>query len=184
MARPRSEEKRTQILEAATRVVAERGDSAPTAQIAKLAGVSEGSIFTYFETKDDLLNDLHDTLSGELREAVARGFSKEAEGRARVLHAWRGSISWGLANPTKMAALRVLNVSHCVTELRREQGASRGSRFLAEAMGIADDPPGWPVGLFASLMSLTIDLIQKHPRQAERYSTAGVEAFLRAVGRR
>jgi AcrR family transcriptional regulator len=51
MARPRSEDKRNAILEAATEVVAEQGVSAPTARIAKRAGVAEGTLFTYFENK-------------------------------------------------------------------------------------------------------------------------------------
>ena len=54
MARPRSEDKRTAILEAATEVVAVLGVGAPTAKIAKGAGVAEGTLFTYFATKDDL----------------------------------------------------------------------------------------------------------------------------------
>ena len=48
MARPRSEDKRTAILEAATEVVAELGIGAPTAKVAKGAGVAEGTLFTYF----------------------------------------------------------------------------------------------------------------------------------------
>jgi AcrR family transcriptional regulator len=55
MARPLSEDKRTAILEAATEVVATLGLSAPTAKIAKGAGVAEGTLFTYFANKDELL---------------------------------------------------------------------------------------------------------------------------------
>ena len=56
MARPKSDDKRDAILAAATRVIAAQGLSAPTAAIAKEAGVSNGSLFTYFETKADLLS--------------------------------------------------------------------------------------------------------------------------------
>jgi AcrR family transcriptional regulator len=42
---------------AATRVIAAQGLSAPTAVIAREAGVANGSLFTYFETKADLIND-------------------------------------------------------------------------------------------------------------------------------
>lgn len=58
MARPKSDEKRNAILEAATRVIVAQGLSAPTAGIAKEADIANGSLFTYFETKADLFNHL------------------------------------------------------------------------------------------------------------------------------
>lgn len=59
MARPRSEDKRQTILRAATQLFAEEGLNAPTARIAKAAGVAEGTIFTYFANKDVLMNQLY-----------------------------------------------------------------------------------------------------------------------------
>ncbi|MGA3213836.1 MAG: TetR family transcriptional regulator, partial [Terriglobales bacterium] len=54
MARPRSEDKRNAPMAAATRVIVIHGLRAPTALIAQEAGVFNGSLFTYFETKTDL----------------------------------------------------------------------------------------------------------------------------------
>ena len=45
MARPRSEDKHQALLEAATEIVASHGLAAPTAQIARRAGVAEGTLF-------------------------------------------------------------------------------------------------------------------------------------------
>ena len=57
MARPKSEDKRNAILDAATRVFAECGlTAAPTSEISRRAGVADGPLFTYFKTKDDLIN--------------------------------------------------------------------------------------------------------------------------------
>jgi AcrR family transcriptional regulator len=57
VARPKSDDKRNAILYAATRVFAERGlTAAPTSEISKQAGVAEGTLLTYFKTKDDLMN--------------------------------------------------------------------------------------------------------------------------------
>ena len=74
MARPLSEDKRTAILEAATEVVAMLGVSAPTAKIAKGAGVAEGTLFTYFANKDELLNRLYLELKTDLRDAMMTGY--------------------------------------------------------------------------------------------------------------
>ncbi|MGZ6530093.1 MAG: TetR/AcrR family transcriptional regulator [Tumebacillaceae bacterium] len=52
-------EKHWQILEAAVRVFSEKGFSASrTSEVAKEAGVSEGTIFNYFKTKKDLLTSM------------------------------------------------------------------------------------------------------------------------------
>lgn len=60
MARPKSEDKRNAILDAATRLFAERGlAAAPTSEISNWAGVAEGTLFTYFRPKDDLINSLY-----------------------------------------------------------------------------------------------------------------------------
>ena len=74
MARPLSEDKQTAILEAATEVVAMLGVSAPTAKIAKGAGVAEGTLFTYFANKDELLNRLYLELKMDLRDAMMTGY--------------------------------------------------------------------------------------------------------------
>lgn len=69
MARPRTID-RAQILDAARQVFLEHGFSASTAAIAREAGVSEGSIFKRFATKEDLfvaamgLEDLELDLEG------------------------------------------------------------------------------------------------------------------------
>src|SRR5579864_8736119 len=48
--------RRAQILEAATKVFAEKGfHRATTKDIARAAGIAEGTIYTYFASKSDLL---------------------------------------------------------------------------------------------------------------------------------
>ncbi len=74
MARPLSEGKRTAILEAATEAVAVLGLSAPTAKIASGAGVAEGTLFTYFANKDELLNQLYLELKMDIRDAMITGY--------------------------------------------------------------------------------------------------------------
>jgi AcrR family transcriptional regulator len=51
MARVRSPEKRPAILRAAVREIAKVGLGAPTAKIARRAGVAAGTFFTYFRTR-------------------------------------------------------------------------------------------------------------------------------------
>ncbi|MDP9474153.1 MAG: TetR/AcrR family transcriptional regulator [Actinomycetota bacterium] len=62
--------RRGQILEAATRVFAEKGfRRATTKEVARAAGVSEGTIYNYFEDKDALLMAILDGLNETERRA-------------------------------------------------------------------------------------------------------------------
>ena len=91
MARPLSEDKRTAILEAATELVAMLGVSAPTAKIAKDAGVAEGTLFTYFANKDELLNWLYLELKMDLGHAVITGYPAGKGLIERSRHFWDAS---------------------------------------------------------------------------------------------
>lgn len=66
MPRPRSADKRRRILEAASRVFARRGYfTARVADIAKRAGVADGTIYLYFRNKEDILVSLFDEVMSE-----------------------------------------------------------------------------------------------------------------------
>src|ERR1700733_11239993 len=116
MARPLSEEKRTAILEATAEVVAMLGVSAPTAKIAKEAGVAEGTLFTYFANKDELLNRLYLELKMDLRDAMMVGYPAGKSLIERMRHVWVRYVGWGSANPAKRKAVRQLAVSDRITE--------------------------------------------------------------------
>lgn len=71
MARPKSEDKKQALLEAATQAIAQSGIAASTAVIARNAGVAEGTLFRYFATKDELINTLYLHLKQDLFLALA-----------------------------------------------------------------------------------------------------------------
>jgi AcrR family transcriptional regulator len=58
MTRSKSEDKRTAIMDAATHSIATSGIQVSTATIAKEAGISTGSLFTYFDSKAQLFSQL------------------------------------------------------------------------------------------------------------------------------
>ena len=123
MARPLSEDKRNAILNAATQAVAALGIGASTAGIAKGAGVAEGSLFTYFSTKDELLNQLYLHLKSEFRMMLITGYPGDADVKERCRHLWDRSIDWGAASPAKRKAMRQLAVSGKITGATRKAGA-------------------------------------------------------------
>jgi AcrR family transcriptional regulator len=119
MARPKSDEKRSAILEAATRVIVAQGLSAPTAGIAKKAGVANGSLFTYFETKTDLFNQLYLELKAGMASAAMKDLPEGAELREQFFHIWWNWMNWARAYPEKRRALAQLAVSDEITPATR-----------------------------------------------------------------
>jgi TetR/AcrR family transcriptional regulator, fatty acid metabolism regulator protein len=71
MPRPRTEDKRKRILDAAVRVFARKGYfAARVSEIAKKAGVADGTIYLYFRNKEDILVKLFDEVMAEHVERV------------------------------------------------------------------------------------------------------------------
>ncbi len=130
MARPKSEDKRNAILDAATRLFAERGlTAAPTSEISKQAGVAEGTLFTYFETKDDLINALYREIKLELADAMMSDFPRKKNVRTKLQHVWDRYVNWGIAHPRQRKALAQLQVSEALTKESRKVGGAPFAEF-------------------------------------------------------
>ena len=187
MARPLSEDKRTAILEAATEVVAMLGVSAPTAKIAKEAGVAEGTLFTYFANKDELLNRLYLELKMDLCGAMMTGYPASKSLIVRNRHVWDRFIGWGSAHPLKRRAMRQLAVSDRITEESKKLvGDSFGEfddmmRECAAGGAMKRQPPSFVSAIMGAIADTTMDFIAREPAQAKRYTKAGFEAFWKAI---
>ena len=187
MARPLSEEKRSAILGAATEVVAALGVCAPTAKIAKDAGVAEGTLFTYFPSKDELLNRLYLELKMDLRDAMMTGYPAGKSLIDRSRHVWDRYIGWGSAHPLKRRAVRQLAVSDRITEeCKKLVGDEFGEfndmmRECAAGGAMRHQPPAFATAIMSAIADTTMDFIAREPAQAKRYTKAGFDAFWKAV---
>lgn len=189
MARLKSEEKRTAILTAAAQAVAERGVGAPTALIAKLANVAEGSIFTYFADKDLLLNELYLSAKLSLREAMYEGYPSRAPIGERFEHVWNRYLDWGMGEPALRTAMAQLIVSERITAATRAEG----ERVFGDVAGLFDEgiaagvlregqPVGFMAGVITAVAETTMQFMAKNSAEASAYRHAGFEAIWRAIG--
>jgi AcrR family transcriptional regulator len=183
MARPRSDDKRDAILAAATSVFAEGGLSAPTSAISKAAGIAEGTLFTYFATKDDLLNALYRQIKLEVAEVLMSGFARKKDIRGKLRHIWDAFVSWGLANPERRKVLAQLLVSGKLTNETKAVGAAPFAEvevMAREAIAqgaIRDLPLEFIVAMMEALTQATIELMAANPSSAAKYRTWGFEAL-------
>jgi AcrR family transcriptional regulator len=192
VARPKSEDKRNAILDAATRVFAERGlTGAPTSEISKQAGVAEGTLFTYFKTKDDLINALYRELKLELADAMMSGFPRKMSVRNRMRHVWDGFVDWGLTNPEQRKVLAQLQVSGMLSKESFEAGSApfvEMQDMIRDAMEQHILQAELPIELIskvlAALAEATMDLIVLKPAMANKYRNAGFEIYWAGIARR
>jgi len=187
MAKPKSEEKRNAIMTAATRVIAAEGLGAPTAAIAHEAGVANGTLFTYFETKADLLNALYLELKTEMAEAALDGLPPTADLRKQMFHVWKRSMNWASSSPDKRRALAQLTVSDEITPATRTEGR----RVMAPLGDLVErsrtsgpmrhTPMPFVIALMDSLAETTMDFMIREPANAEKHCKAGFDAMWRAI---
>ena len=187
MARPRSDDKRNAIMSAAIRVMATQGLSAATATIAKEAGVSNGSLFTYFETKADLLNQLYIELKAEMAAAALDGLPSEIDIREQALFMWSHWLRWAASCPEKRRTLALLDLSEDIT-LESHQTAHHaftGIRELLERSRehgpMRDASLGFVVALMSALADATSDFMIHDPVNADKHCMAAFDAFWRIV---
>ncbi|HUB05669.1 MAG TPA: TetR/AcrR family transcriptional regulator [Myxococcales bacterium] len=187
MARPKSEDRRAALLDAASAVFAESGLGAPTSQISSKARVSEGSLFTYFKTKDELINELYRDIRFQLADAVMAGFPRRGSIRERLEHIWSRYVTWGTENPTARRALKLVSMSHAITdETRAESGVlfaevQRLQLDAVEQRKIQNLPPRMVDQALKALAEMTMDLIEQNPKQAARYRDAGFQMLWGAL---
>ena len=187
MPRPRSDDKRQAILEAATRVIVRQGLSAPTAGIAKEAGVANGSLFTYFATKAELFNALYLYLKDEMAAAVTRDLRESDALRKQLRQAWNNWMKWALTAPEKRRALAQLSVSDDITRETHQAGnkAMHGVADLMERVHRAGSmrkvPASFVFTLMNSVAESTMDFMTRDQAHAEAHAKAGFEALWRML---
>ena len=186
MARPRDDEREDRIVEAAIRIIASKGLGTPTAAIAKAAGVSNGSLFTYFETKAALLNRLYLTLKAEMSAAVA-DIDPDASNRDQLRQVWHQWLRWAAANHERRKVLALLMVSEEITAVSREKGDSAMAPILSlldrcRADGVLSSAPmALVAGLVIAMAEATMDSIARDPQQADAQGALAFDALWRAL---
>jgi AcrR family transcriptional regulator len=189
VARPKSEDKRNAILDAATRLFAERGlTAAPTSEISKKAGVAEGTLFTYFRTKDDLINALYREITLELADAMMSDFPRKKKIGTRMRHVWDRYVNWGIAHPKQRKVLGQLTVSEVLTKESRDAGSAPFVEFQAmirdaieQGLFRNDVPVELISRSLAALVETTIDLTASNPSKAKHYRNSGFQMFWSGV---
>jgi AcrR family transcriptional regulator len=188
----KKEQTRRAISEAAAELFLERGfDAVTVAEVARAADVSEGTVFNYFPTKEDLFYDQMEVFETALVEAVRARKSGES-----VLSAFRRFVldrSRGLAEEERadvIANAARLIAGSSALQAREREIVARSTQVLAdliatETRAAASDVRPWVVA--NALMGVQRALAEqvraaalagnRGPSLAAGVRTAGKRAF-------
>ena len=155
--------------------------------IAKEAGIANGSLFTYFETKSQLFNQLYLELKREMASVAMKDFPAEAELREQFYHIWRNWGNWAVRFPEKRKALAQLTVSDEITQ----ETLAAGHKVMAAIAGLLERvrvagtmrrvPMSFVAALMNSVADATMDQMIQDPSHAKAHCKNGVEALWRML---
>lgn len=118
-ARPRRgvADKRAALLDAALGLFGRGGlQSVPTSAIAREAGVAKGTLFVYFETKEQLINELYLEVVARQIAAVTAELDPKAQPERRFRAYWFAFARWYLDHGYAAAFMLQCEVSSVLTE--------------------------------------------------------------------
>lgn len=189
MARPKTGNKHEAILNAAADALAEQGPGASTASISKRAGVAEGTLFTYFPTKDDLFLALFFELKREAYASIEPDFPVQAQPKMQARHFFDRYVDWGVAHPHKRHALAHLVLSDKISDAAKVQADEASAGYVAvlkdrlAAGPLQHGHPDFGTAVMHGIAEATMEFMTRCPEEAEDYRNAGFEAFWRAIGK-
>lgn len=127
----RNMDKRQQILEATADLIAEQGlHSCPMAMVAKHACCGAGTIYRYFETKEELVQQLFLHLTEVMASHCMSGYDESAGVKLRFYSFWGNFYRYMLEKPRDRALMEQLSASPAISELQREEALKPMNKAL------------------------------------------------------
>lgn len=124
-------DKRDEIIRAAIELIAEHGfHGAPMAKVAAEAGVAAGTIYRYFESKDDLIRATHAHVEAQLLAVLRAGYPAAASARERFLHIGTALVGYFIGAPREFRFLSQFYDSPYGVDHRREKLLGAGEQNL------------------------------------------------------
>jgi TetR/AcrR family transcriptional regulator, fatty acid metabolism regulator protein len=161
--RQKHEEKYQRILDAALEVFANKGFyEAKVTEIAKVAGVADGTIYLYFKNKDDLLISLFESKLEHINCKLREELAKVTGVRARLEHLVWFHLRIALDNPTtaRFMTIELRRSAKFMKDYAKEQLAEyvdQWGQVLEEGKATGVLRPDLKTGIFKHLLFGALD---------------------------
>lgn len=136
--RVKTEAKREAIMEAASKVFLEAGfEGASMAEIAKMAGGSKATLYSYFKSKDELFVDVMHHAARQQIDPLLSALNQDNENLPKALQVFGEKMLSFLCTPGAIQTRRVVIGESGRTEIGKrfhEQGPKQGVKQIADFM--------------------------------------------------
>ena len=109
------------IVKTAIRLFTVQGfQGAPTSLIAKESGVSTGTLFYYFPTKEELITSIYFQIKERLENEFSSGVNDEKSIERKARRLWSNIIRWGVKNPDEFLFMEQFNSSPYMVNIAKK----------------------------------------------------------------
>ena len=116
------EDKRERILLAARRLFVKQGfHSTPTSAIASEANVANGTLFHYFNTKEELINTLFKETNKSFFTITTAGVDFEKNIKRKIRLLWYNTVKWAINRPQDFLFIQQYSNSPFIAQLTQEE---------------------------------------------------------------
>ena len=128
-----SNDKRQDILQATLELISEHGfHGTPMSLIADQADVGAGTIYRYFENKENLISELFRELKRDLSRAMLAGFDDGVVFVEKVRALWLNTLNYCIQHPQEMLFLEQYHSSPYLTPETEEESMQMLAPIFAE----------------------------------------------------
>lgn len=113
-------EKSEQIINAAIDLFSKEGLGVNTGKISAKAGVSVGTLFNYFKTKQDLIDGVFLSIQKDFADALLGDVPETMPAYDLLQHIWNTYIHWSIKNSQKYETIQVLESSKTLSDSAKE----------------------------------------------------------------
>jgi AcrR family transcriptional regulator len=190
MIRKLNPEKRDRFLSSALKLFVAKGvQNTSTAAIAKEAGTAAGTLFLYFPTKQDLIDELVLNVIREQSKTIQSKLEPTLSARETFLTIWDGTIRWFTDNMEVYKYIQQVRDSGVISEaVIQESNESFDYYYVAIQKGLAENSiMPYPIELIGEMLYREIIAVmnlistQPDPEKQEEYIRLGFDIFWNGV---
>jgi AcrR family transcriptional regulator len=182
-------DKRRAILDTAMRLFNENGYHAtPTSKIAKKAKVSVGTLFNYFPTKEDLIEQIYVDIKLHSKMKFKELLEEKNNDHDTTFMMWKAVISWGIEYPEEFRYLELFCSSPFKTTYRTESSLEAYKKFQEQILSaiapksITHDYPDYLLLYIDSSIHAATRYLLKYPEtEYDRFITSSFELLWRGL---
>ena len=186
-------DKREKIIAAAITLFHQQGFwNTSTASISKEAGVAAGTLFRYFATKEQLIDELFLEVKQEVADYMYMRVDSQADCRSKLWQIWSAYVEWNLKNAEKFRVLEQLEVASRISNSVQLKVVGMNQltiQIYKEAIQeglISDYPLDFLAHFIGASSTNVIKLLLDSPKKSKQKQTElmeiGFESFWGGIG--